>query len=141
MFELSDLLQSGLLPVIAGGIALALTVRVVAGFLDVWRIGNYLAARGGKVISCRWSPFGPGWLGEKRDRIYHVKFVDHAGAEHRAYCKTSMLTGVYFTQDRIVGPIKALRNDAAHEPLQAEIARLRQENGRLRAELAKRSTG
>jgi hypothetical protein len=136
MFEVRDILDSGIVPVIVGGLAFALGLRIVAGMLDHWRIGNYIRARHGELRSCRWWPFGPGWLGEKRDRIYSVTFIDGAGAEHRAYCKTSLLTGVYFTQDRISRFSEESRPDS-YASLNEEVLRLRAENQGLREEIAR----
>lgn len=137
MWDLLERAPGGLLPIIIGGIAFAIFVRVLAGVFDVWRIRGYISSAGGKVLACRWFPFGPGWLGEKRDRIYYVAFADRDGAEHRAYCKTSLLTGVYFTQDRLVNvgmPRLTHGNEALHE----ELRRLRDENQLLRQQLAEK---
>jgi hypothetical protein len=138
VFELSDILQHPVVPVLATGLAIGIALRLLAVFLDHWRIDNYIRRQGGVFTVCRWSPFGPGWLGEKRDRIYYVVFTDADGSEHRAYCKTSLLTGVYFTQDRIVSPRQGKRLDAAHDALAEEVLRLREENQRLRDALARR---
>ena len=138
MFEFRDILDSGIVPVILGGIAFALGVRLLAGMLDHWRIRSYITSRSGQLTACRWWPFGPGWFGEKRDRIYFVTFVDSEGSQHRAYCKTRMFTGVYFTEDRVTQRKDGQRTDALHESLVEENARLREENRRLREALANR---
>jgi hypothetical protein len=138
MFDWQDILNSPLVPYLAIGLALLLGARLVAVYCDHWRIGNYIRRQGGEFQVCRWSPFGPGWFGEKRDRIYYVVFTDGDGSQHRAYCKTSLFTGVYFTQDRIVSPRKAKRIDNEHDALAGEVARLQEENRRLREALEKR---
>lgn len=136
MLELLDYAPPAVIPVVIGGVALAVAARVLAGFLDVWRIRGYITSAGGQMISCRWWPFGPGWLGEKRDRIYHVAFVDAAGVQHQAYCETSLLTGVYFTQDRVADTSKTpQRLDVAHRLVHEELHRLREENRQLRQQL------
>lgn len=136
MTDLIDNTPWEMIAVIAGGVLCALAYRLVAGLLDKWRIRNYVTTAGGTVLSCRWSPFGPGWLGEKHDRIYSVGYLDNAGSEHRAYCKTSMFTGVYFSQDRRIGDQPMLMvGDQSIAALQAEIERLRAENGMLRQKL------
>ena len=43
---------------------------------------------------------GRGWFGEKNDRIYEVVYYDSNGEQHLATCKTSLLSGVYWTEDR-----------------------------------------
>ena len=120
-------MEVGFIFLIVIGVAIAL--RLVAGGMDYGRIRQYVESRGGEVLATRWSPFGPGWFGEKSDRIYSVRYLDQDGNEHRAHCKTSMLTGVYFTEDRIVR--------YAEQPDEAEVdvAALMEENRRLREEL------
>lgn len=135
MTELLENAPWGMVAVIAGGVVFALTLRWIAGQFDKWRIRNYVTSAGGTVLACQWSPFGPGWLGEKHDRIYYVAYLDTAGAEHRAYCKSSMLTGVYFSQDRRVGATPEIIDDGTLASLQAENERLRAENWSLRQQL------
>jgi hypothetical protein len=109
-------------------IIVAILFRVGAGSMDHDRLREYVESRGGKVIDSNWAPLGPGWFGEKSDRIYQVRYIDRDGNEHEAYAKTSMWTGVYFTEDRIV--------DYAKKPIDVdEVETLEEENARLRAEL------
>jgi hypothetical protein len=112
------------------GIIVAIVIRFAAGGLDQDRVRQYVEQRGGKLLTAEWSPFGPGWFGEKSDRIYQVRYLDVDGNEHEAYAKTSMWTGVYLTEDRIVKYGKA---PADHE----EVESLAEENRRLREELAR----
>src|SRR5262245_7177920 len=88
--------------VFLGLVGLVFFWRMLAGGGDRERIRFYIASRGGQVLSCDWAPFGRGWFGNRSDRIYEVAYVDQEGNEHEATCKTSMLTGVYWTEDRIV---------------------------------------
>lgn len=109
-------------------IVIAIAFRLAAGSMDNDRVRAYVEERGGKLISADWAPFGPGWFGEKNDRIYQVRYLDRDGNEHEAYAKTSMWTGVYFTEDRIV--------EYAKPPMHPEeVESLEEENARLRAEL------
>ena len=66
------------------------------------RAGSLNTSRGaaGSVVSITWAPFGKGWFGEKNDRIYEVVYYDRAGDQHWATCKTSLWSGVYWTEDR-----------------------------------------
>ena len=116
-------------------ILIAILFRLGAGGMDHDRIRQYVERRGGKVLDSNWSPFGPGWFGEKSDRIYGVRYLDGDGNEHEAHCKTSLWTGVYFTEDRIVRyaerPAPSVRPD---ESLEAENRRLREEVERLKRE-------
>lgn len=84
-----------------------LIVAVVIGLwvgsmsLDKSRIEGYVRERGGRIVSISWAPLGKGWFGEQSDRIYEVVYYDRAGHQHWATCKTSMLSGVYWTEDRV----------------------------------------
>lgn len=115
-------------------IIIAIVIRLAAGGMDHDRIRQYVEERGGTVMDSVWSPFGPGWFGEKSDRIYGVRYLDKDGNEHQAHCKTSLFTGVYFTEDQIVK--YAAPNTPGLAPtenaLEAENRRLREELERLR---------
>lgn len=117
--------------VILGVLAIAIVFRLLAGGLDGDRIDAYLAERGCEVLDRSWAPFGTGWFGEKNDRIYEVVYRDRQGATRRATVKTSMFSGVYLTEDRVVeGPPP--RDEGK------TVAELRAENERLRARLEAR---
>ena len=115
--------------VVVALVVLAVGIRLLAGAVDKGRIRSYVAERGGTVIDIQWSPFGKGWFGEKSDRIYEVQYKDAEGALHLATCKTSLWTGVYWTEDMPVRPASFRKSPSD------ENARLREENARLRAEL------
>ncbi len=83
-------------------LVVVVVIRLHAGSLDTERIEEYVRGRGWKLIDRSWDPFGPGWFGEKSDRIYEIVFEDGEGDTHRAHVKTSLFTGVYLTNDRIV---------------------------------------
>jgi len=122
--------------------------------MDKNRITDYIRERGGRVVSISWAPFGKGWFGEKNDRIYEVVYYDAAGKQHFASCKTSMWSGVYWTEDRVthgksrwydsVSPsnepgkplISQIPNEVAEEE-DGELRSLRDENARLRELLAR----
>ena len=115
------------------GLMLALVVRLVAGSLDAERVERYIQQRGWTLLGKSWDPFGPGWFGEKSDRIYKVVYRDQHGHTHRAHVKTSLFTGVYLTNDVIL--------EETMEPtdVEAEIARLRKRIDELESKA--RSTG
>jgi hypothetical protein len=69
--------------------------------MDKNRIAAYVEERGGRIVSIDWAPFGKGWFGEKNDRIYEVVYYDREGNQHWATCKTSLFSGVYWTEDRV----------------------------------------
>lgn len=108
-------------PILLGIVLLAITLRVVADRLDRARVRGYIEKRGGTVLSLRWRPFGPGWFGEQSQRIYRLRYRDEPRQEREAFVKTSVLTGVYLTEDR---PVMA-SNSTAESELVAENQRLR----------------
>jgi hypothetical protein len=110
--------------------AVAVGVWIIAPQLDRKRIDAYLHQRGARLLESSWQPFGLGWFGDKSDRIYRVRYIDRDGAVHDASCKTSMLSGVYFSDDVIDVRTQA-RDDSA-----SELEQLRAENARLKREIA-----
>ncbi|HEX5105805.1 MAG TPA: hypothetical protein VFV87_18435 [Pirellulaceae bacterium] len=124
---------------------LAIAIRIVAGAFDQSRIAEYIQSRGGRVVSVQWSPFGRGWFGEKNDRIYEVVYYDADGLQHFATCKTSLFSGVYWTEDR-VSHAKPQWFDKANATSQEPFIQgieflddgdLRDENRRLKEEVAR----
>ncbi len=83
-------------------IALAFLPRVLAGSMDGERVERYLRERGFELVDRSWDPFGPGWFGETKDRIYQIVYRDDCGNLHMAHVKTSMWSGVYLTNDKVV---------------------------------------
>jgi len=117
--------------------ALAIGVRLVAGGQDRERIRDEVRKRGGEVIDITWSPMGKGWWGEKSDRIYTVEYRDASGMHRRAWCKTSMFTGVYFSpidEEPGLPAAPALGGEEADraDALESEVRKLRRENEELR---------
>ena len=133
-------------------VGVGLLIWLASMSLDNGRIKSYVEERGGRIVSIHWAPFGKGWFGEKNDRIYEVVYYDREGKQHWATCKTSMLSGVYWTEDRIthrksgwydsVSPsnepgrplIRQIPEELDEEDA-AELRRLREENARLRERL------
>jgi len=113
-------------------IVVAIVFRLGAGSMDHNRLRSYVEERGGEVIEINWAPFGPGWFGGNKERIYHVRYLDRDGNEHEAYAKTNMWSGVYFTEDRIVRYGKPPIDEEEVESLEEENARLRAELDRLK---------
>ncbi len=113
-------------------IGIAIAFRLLAGNLDHWRIRDYVVARGGRIIDMRWAPFGPGWFGANKERIYAVRYRDHEGSIHAAFARTNLWSGVYFTEDAIIEHAKPFADDEAIESLEEENRRLREELARLK---------
>jgi len=122
--------------IVIGFLIVALVLRLVAGGWDHDRIRHYVADRGGRVQSIEWAPFGRGWLGSENERIYQVRYVDREGNVHDASCKTSMMAGVYFTEDTVVrfAPMPQ-QQPPPQTATPDEIIALREENERLKEEL------
>ena len=99
-----------------GFIGIAAVGRLIADSMDRQRIRDNLAERGCKTIEIHWNPFGPGWLGEKGDRIYEVIYKNKSGKQIVANCKTSMLSGVYWRDQ--ANFIQNSENDADKEPVE-----------------------
>ena len=123
-------------------IAIAIGCRLIAGMMNHERIRTYIKNKGGNVIRIVWTPFGPGWLGEKSDAIYEVDYHDRDGNHRRAHCKTSMFSGVYLHNDRLVSAAKPRQNrDNQEMTRQASMSvdeknrRLEEENELLRREI------
>ena len=115
-----------------GILALVLLLRLVAGQMDRGRIDEYIQSQGGRVLEQRWTPFGTGWFGDRDMRIYTVRYVDREGNVHDATCKTSMFSGVYFTEDAVSGPGPG--RGSAMQSLAQENQRLREELERVKDE-------
>lgn len=114
-------------------VVLAIVIWLFARSMDGDRIEQYIESRGGTLLEKHWAPFGRGWFGEKSDRIYEVRYLDKDGNEHQATCKTSLWSGVYWTEDLIVDYAQPPDSGTATlESLQEENRRLREENERLR---------
>jgi len=110
-------------------IILAFAFRLMAGGLDGARVEDYVRNKGWELVDRSWDPFGPGWFGEKDARIYQIVYRDQRGDLHRAHVKTSMLSGVYLTNDEVV---ERAARDTSVEGADA----LEQENARLRERIA-----
>jgi hypothetical protein len=91
----------GIAVIVVLGIGVALGIWALATSLDKGRITDYIQERGGRIVSISWAPFGKGWFGEKEERIYEVVYYDRDGDQHFATAKTSLWTGVYWTEDRV----------------------------------------
>jgi hypothetical protein len=106
-------------------VVLAVIIRLLAGSLDTGRVEQYIRNNGWKLIDKSWDPFGPGWFGDKSDRIYEVIYEDQQGNTHRAHAKTSMFSGVYLTNDTIVQPSTQQADlEKENEQLKRRIAEL-----------------
>jgi hypothetical protein len=93
---------SGLIPIFFLFALIAVAARLLAGVFDGERVETYIRDIGGQLLDKSWDPLGPGWFGEKDSRIYAIVYRDSQGNLHRAHVKTSMLSGVYLTNDEII---------------------------------------
>ncbi len=114
-------------------IVLAIVFRLMAGSFDGERVERYLRDQGYELIDRSWDPFGPGWFGEKDSRIYQVVYRDREGRVHQAHVKTSMMSGVYLTNDRVVEEPRS-GVPRAKESLENEKERLQRRLAEIEAE-------
>ncbi|RBP35206.1 hypothetical protein DES53_1246 [Roseimicrobium gellanilyticum] len=112
----------------------AVVFRLVAGTFDGERVESYIQDMGGQLLDKSWDPFGPGWFGEKDSRIYAIVYRDRLGHVHRAHVKTSMLSGVYLTNDEIITDPQAAPAEAGRPVYSAES--IEREKAQLRKRLA-----
>lgn len=77
----------------------ALTIRVGLHFLDIKAVRMAAEMKGWKNVGVSWAPFAPGWFFEKGERNYRVTYADQLERWHEVYCKTSLLTGVYWRDE------------------------------------------
>ncbi len=113
-------------------IVVAIIIRLIAGSLDGGRIESHFSEEGKEFISKEWTPLGKGWFGDKSDRIYKVTYKDKDGNIHEAYCKTSMFSGVYTTDDKII--VHDMKTKPAIKELEEENQKLKEEIERLKKE-------
>ena len=105
-------------------VGLGLAIRLMAGGFDAERVEAYVKNRGWELVDRSWDPFGPGWFGEKDSRIYRIVYRDERGLTHRAHVKTSMMSGVYLTNDEIVSDPggESAPSSSAHSSLKAHTS-------------------
>jgi hypothetical protein len=99
-------------------VAIAIIVRLVAGRMDGGRIREYIRGQGGELLSKKWDPFGTGWFDQSSARIYDIRYRDRQGNTRRATVKTSLFSGVYFTDDRVVYPPVPPQRDGTNLPVE-----------------------
>jgi len=110
--------------VFIGFLGVGVMIRFLAGSFDEDRVSTYLRSKGLELVDKSWDPFGPGWFGEEDSRIYKIIYRDRSGRLHRAHVKTSMLSGVYLTNDEIVDA-EPDRKPTTEKALRDEKQRLR----------------
>ena len=76
-----------------------LGIRIGLHFWDKQNIRVTAEAKGWRNITILWAPFAPGWFFEKGERHYTVRYSDKDDRWHEIYCKTSVLTGVYWRDE------------------------------------------
>jgi hypothetical protein len=107
---------------------------IVVGFMFYLRRSNrnnvekYIESKGGELISQEYAPYGKGWLGEDRNRIFKISYRDKQGNLHESWAKTGVFSGVYLSDDTIV----ELSADHTQEGLEEENKQLKAELERLK---------
>jgi hypothetical protein len=77
-------------------------IRAILHFVDKSHIREDVEAKGGRILSIRWNPFGRGWFFEKNERHYAVTYIDRSSATISAACKTSLFSGIYWADAPLV---------------------------------------
>lgn len=126
--------------VIIGFITLIVLIRLAVASFDGDRVENYVRGMGCELIEKSWDPFGPGWFGSQNSRIYEIVYKDRDGRIHRAHVKTSMLGGVYLTNDRIIEESGTLTVEEEKAALRKRLAELERRGERLGNDTAKRDS-
>jgi hypothetical protein len=122
--------------ILIGVIILAIIIRIIAGSMDSDRVKEDIEAKGGKMISKEWAPFGKGWIGEKNDRIYEVFYIDKDGNKHKAYVKTSLLSAVYYASDEIIEYANYIQTtEETSDALKIENEKLKREIEELKTKI------
>lgn len=93
---MTDFHSTGIFPILIIGV---IVLRIFADYLDRQRIRDHVEGSGGKILNISWNPLGRGWFGSRNERIYEVHYRAKNGRTVEATCKTSMLSGVYWTSD------------------------------------------
>ncbi len=76
-------------------------IRVAFHFVDKDRIQSASVQKGWQDVVVSWCPFAPGWFFEKGERNYLVSYRDENGNPRQRYCKTGLLTGVFWRDENI----------------------------------------
>ena len=84
-------------------IPVAIAAWWIARQLDETRITDYGKERGWHFEEITYHFFSVGGKSSGDDRSYSVRYVDEHGDVHTAGCRTSMSTGVYFTNVQRIG--------------------------------------
>ena len=90
---------------VPAAIAYILTRRIILETLDRRRIRTFIEARGLTLVDLNLALFVTGWGDNSRGRTYTVRLRDRSGKEGEISCRTSLLGGVYFT-DELEGPVR-----------------------------------
>ena len=77
-------------------VILIVGIQVLLHVGDKGRIENAARGKGWRDVNVTWAPFAPGWFFEKNERHYLVTYRDEQGRSRERYCKTSLLTGVFW---------------------------------------------
>ena len=121
-------------------VVIAIVIRLIAGSFDGERVESYIRQNGWELVDKSWDPFGPGWFGEEDSRIYQIVYRDKRGNLHKAHVKTSMLSGVYLTNDHLVEQAEETETET-DETLRKENQRLRNRIKELKEQLNKPDAG
>jgi hypothetical protein len=77
----------------------AVVIRIILHFVDKDRIKSAAIQNGWQDVVVSWCPFAPGWFFGKDERNYLVTYRDENGNQRQRYCKTTLLTGIFWRDE------------------------------------------
>lgn len=87
------------MPVIILFFVVIALLTLFQGHLDKQRIRRSAEKKGWRDVKVSWYPFLLGSLTDRNERGYRVDYRDSDGTERFAYCKTSILGGIFWRDD------------------------------------------
>ena len=82
-------------------IGLIIAIVSIANVMNKKHIKKSIEGKGGKVLSIKLELLPKGGLFERNETYYTVKFINSKGKQIEAMCKTSMSTGVFWSDDSV----------------------------------------
>jgi len=82
-----------------GLVGFVILIRIFLHSIDKSNISDAASAKGWTNVDIRWAPFAPGFFFEKGERHYYVTYTNKDGKRGGRYCKTSLLTGVFWRDE------------------------------------------
>jgi len=85
-----------LIPLVGFWLLVILAIRFALHHVDKSQIISAARRKGWRRMDVKWRPFAPGWFFENGERHYRVTYDDKNRFRKSKFCKTGLLTGVYW---------------------------------------------